>query len=114
MILSEITNSQRFLLLQVRNPGDSMIRHEIASFARVLETDPDRIGVFDLLAQRSEVWIRYVFNAGATFADAPAGCLPNPPGSAGYKLCLAQWAGSDSRWDILWTGLNGGGAGLKR
>eukprot|EP00913_Durusdinium_trenchii_P013362 g12543.t1 len=33
----------------VRNPDDPMIHHEIASFARVLETEDDRIGVFDLL-----------------------------------------------------------------
>lgn len=49
MNLPEITKSLRFLLLQVRNPDDPMIHHEIASFARVLETDTDRIGVFDLL-----------------------------------------------------------------
>lgn len=49
MSLREITKSLRFLLLQVRNPDDPMIRHEIASFARVLEVDIERIGVFDLL-----------------------------------------------------------------
>lgn len=49
MAISEITKKLRFLLLQVRNSDDPMIAHEIESFARVLEVDADRIGVFDLL-----------------------------------------------------------------
>ena len=40
----------RYLLLQVRNSDDPMRQHEVQSFARVLETTPERIGVFDLLS----------------------------------------------------------------
>lgn len=39
----------RCLLLQVRDPGDPMRGHEIASFERSLSPRPARIGVFDLL-----------------------------------------------------------------
>jgi GMP synthase (glutamine-hydrolysing) len=49
MSLNDLTNSLRFLLLQVRNPDDPMRRHEVEAFARVLECDPRRIHVFDLL-----------------------------------------------------------------
>jgi GMP synthase (glutamine-hydrolysing) len=42
--------SLRYLLLQVRNPDDPMRQHEVAAFARVLETSAEHIGVFDLLA----------------------------------------------------------------
>lgn len=41
--------SLRFLLLQVRNPDDSMRTQEVRSFARVLEIDPHQIEPFDLL-----------------------------------------------------------------
>ncbi|MFQ5734352.1 MAG: type 1 glutamine amidotransferase [Planctomycetaceae bacterium] len=47
--IAHITGSLRFLLLQVRNPGDPMRAHEIESFARVLECSTGQIGVFDLL-----------------------------------------------------------------
>jgi len=40
----------RFLLLQVRNPGDPMIESEIDSFARTLGCDKARMRRFDLLA----------------------------------------------------------------
>lgn len=40
----------RFLLLQTRNADDPMRRHEVESFARVLEIEADALGVFDLLA----------------------------------------------------------------
>ncbi len=40
----------RFLLLQVRNPGDPMRQQEVACFARALDCDAERIGVFDLLS----------------------------------------------------------------
>ncbi len=40
----------RYLLLQVRNSDDPMRQHEVQSFARVLETTPERIGVFDMLS----------------------------------------------------------------
>ena len=39
----------RYLLLQVRNPDDPMRQHEVRSFARVLETAPEQIRVFDML-----------------------------------------------------------------
>lgn len=42
----------RYLLLQVRNSDDPMREHEVASFARVLATKPEQIGVFDLLNGR--------------------------------------------------------------
>ena len=42
----------RFRLLQVRNPDDLMREHEVASFARTLETTPEQIRVFDLLQGR--------------------------------------------------------------
>ena len=35
----------RFLLLQVRNPDDPMREHEVASFARTLETTTERMGL---------------------------------------------------------------------
>lgn len=41
--------SVRYLLLQVRNSGDPMRRHEVESFARGLKTVPERVRVFDLL-----------------------------------------------------------------
>jgi GMP synthase (glutamine-hydrolysing) len=40
----------RFLLLQVRNPDDPMLRQEIACFARCFACEPGRIEVFDLLS----------------------------------------------------------------
>jgi GMP synthase (glutamine-hydrolysing) len=40
----------RYLLLQVRNSGDPMRRHEVACFARALGCDAERIGVFDLIS----------------------------------------------------------------
>jgi len=42
-------DSIRYLLLQVRNSDDPMRQHEINSFARVLKTTPERIGLLDLL-----------------------------------------------------------------
>ena len=42
----------RYLLLQVRNPGDPMRAHEVRSFARALHTSEDRIRVFDMLRGR--------------------------------------------------------------
>lgn len=39
----------RFLLLQVRDPGDPMGPHEVAAFRRALRPLPARIDVFDLL-----------------------------------------------------------------
>lgn len=47
-----MADSVRYTLLQVRNADDPMRRHEVASFARVLETSPGQIRVFDLLAGR--------------------------------------------------------------
>lgn len=41
----------RYLLLQVRNPEDPMRGHEVNSFARVLNTTRERIGVLDLLTE---------------------------------------------------------------
>ena len=49
--LADLTQSLRFLLLQVRNSDDSMRRHEVEAFARVLECPEQRIDVFDLLAE---------------------------------------------------------------
>lgn len=49
MSIASLTRSLNFLLLQVRNPDDPMREHEVRSFARVLETTPDRIAVLDLL-----------------------------------------------------------------
>ena len=40
----------RFLLLQVRNPGDPMAAQEIRCFARSLPCTPSCIEVFDLLS----------------------------------------------------------------
>jgi GMP synthase (glutamine-hydrolysing) len=40
----------RYLLLQVRNPGDLMRRHEVACFARALGCEVERIAVFDLIS----------------------------------------------------------------
>ena len=40
----------RYLLLQVRNPGDPMREHEIECFARALGCEPERIRVFDLIS----------------------------------------------------------------
>ncbi|MBW3541972.1 MAG: type 1 glutamine amidotransferase [Planctomycetes bacterium] len=45
-----MTDRLRYLLLQVRNPGDPMRGHEVRSFARVLDCAPERIVVFDLLS----------------------------------------------------------------
>jgi GMP synthase (glutamine-hydrolysing) len=42
-------SSLRFLLMQVRNADDPMIEQEVAAFARVLDCDPARIGIHDLL-----------------------------------------------------------------
>jgi GMP synthase (glutamine-hydrolysing) len=42
--------SVRYLLLQVRNPGDPMRGHEVSCFARALVCDEDRIRVFDLIS----------------------------------------------------------------
>ena len=39
----------RYLLLQIRNEGDEMARHEIECFARVLECDEANIMPYDLL-----------------------------------------------------------------
>jgi len=39
-----------YLLLQVRNADDPMRRHEVQCFARALDTTPEQIRVFDLLA----------------------------------------------------------------
>jgi len=44
-----VTNSLRFLLLQVRNSDDPMRHQEVACFARALDVPQERIGVFDLL-----------------------------------------------------------------
>ena len=49
--IAPITNSLRFLLLQLRNPGDPMRRNEVDAFARVLECSPERIDIFDLLTE---------------------------------------------------------------
>ena len=49
MPIGSLTQSLSILLLQVRNPDDPMRHHEVESFARVLEVDVERIGVFDLL-----------------------------------------------------------------
>jgi GMP synthase (glutamine-hydrolysing) len=40
----------RYLLLQVRNPGDPMRAHEVGCFARALQCETDRIRVFDLIS----------------------------------------------------------------
>jgi GMP synthase (glutamine-hydrolysing) len=40
----------RYLLLQVRNPGDAMRAQEVRCFARMLECDASAIEVFDLLS----------------------------------------------------------------
>lgn len=40
----------RFLLLQVREPGDPMAENEAFAFRRALELKPDQLQVFDLLA----------------------------------------------------------------
>jgi GMP synthase (glutamine-hydrolysing) len=40
----------RYLLLQVRNPGDPMRSHEVNCFARALHCETERIGVFDLIS----------------------------------------------------------------
>jgi GMP synthase (glutamine-hydrolysing) len=40
----------RFLLLQVRNPDDPMIRQEVACFARCFACEAEQIEVFDLLS----------------------------------------------------------------
>ena len=45
-----LDESLRFLLLQVRNPDDSMRRHEVESFARAFGCSTDHIDVFDLLS----------------------------------------------------------------
>lgn len=42
----------RCLLLQVRDPGDPMMSHEVSSFERALAPMPAEIGVFDLLGGR--------------------------------------------------------------
>ncbi len=47
-------SSLRFLLLQTRNADDPMRQHEVASFARALETSADRISVIDLLSRTLE------------------------------------------------------------
>jgi GMP synthase (glutamine-hydrolysing) len=39
----------RYMLLQVRNPGDPMAPHEVACFARALACRPEQIEIFDLL-----------------------------------------------------------------
>ncbi|MHC4219072.1 MAG: type 1 glutamine amidotransferase [Planctomycetota bacterium] len=39
----------RYLLLQVRNPGDPMREQEVGCFARVLRCPPSHVAVFDLL-----------------------------------------------------------------
>ncbi|WP_417381121.1 type 1 glutamine amidotransferase [Gimesia sp.] len=39
----------RYLLLQVRNPDDPMLKQEVVCFADVLETDTSQVAVFDLL-----------------------------------------------------------------
>lgn len=41
--------SIRFLLMQVRNADDPMIRQEVEAFSRVLDCDPERIAAHDLL-----------------------------------------------------------------
>ncbi|MEQ8786886.1 MAG: type 1 glutamine amidotransferase [Pirellulaceae bacterium] len=45
-----MSDSLRFLLLQVRNADDPMRRQEVDCFARALNTSVRQIGVFDLLA----------------------------------------------------------------
>ncbi len=47
-----MSDSLRYLLLQVRNDDDPMREHEVKSFSRVLETPPEQIRVFDLLSGR--------------------------------------------------------------
>jgi GMP synthase (glutamine-hydrolysing) len=42
----------RYLLLQVRNQDDPMRLHEVACFARALQTSPSMIGVLDLLREQ--------------------------------------------------------------
>lgn len=49
MPIADLTADLRFLLLQVRNSDDPMRRHEVDSFARVLQCSSKNIGVFDLL-----------------------------------------------------------------
>lgn len=49
MPIADLTANLRFLLLQVRNSDDPMRRHEVNSFARVLQCPSKNIGVFDLL-----------------------------------------------------------------
>ena len=44
-----MNTSLRFLLLQVRNPGDPMAEHEHTSFAAALNCEKDQITVHDLL-----------------------------------------------------------------
>ena len=48
----EMLNNIRYRLLQVRNSDDPMRQNEVDAFARVLETTPDRIHVFDLLSDQ--------------------------------------------------------------
>ena len=43
-------SSKRFLLLQVREPGDPMAANEASAFRRALGLEADRLEVFDLLA----------------------------------------------------------------
>ena len=47
---SEDPLNQRFLLLQAREPGDLMARHEQECFARALGVSPERIRCWDLLS----------------------------------------------------------------
>ena len=43
------TSPARFLLLQVREPGDPMAAHEVLRFRQALGLEPDQLRVFDLL-----------------------------------------------------------------
>ncbi|HBL46234.1 MAG TPA: aminotransferase, partial [Planctomycetaceae bacterium] len=39
----------RYLLLQVRNADDPMLKQEVSCFAEILEVDESQVAVFDLL-----------------------------------------------------------------
>lgn len=40
-----------FLLLQIRNPGDPMLRQEVEAFARVLQCETSQITAYDILVE---------------------------------------------------------------
>jgi GMP synthase (glutamine-hydrolysing) len=83
-----MSDSPRFLLLQIRNPDDEMRGQEVRCFARVLQVDPAAIAPFDLLS-------------GAPAAEAIDACELVLLGGSGHYSAAGEGAWLERCLDVL-------------